>query len=203
MPVTWILDRQPSHEHFHLATENITSFIVPFAGPHECPNSKTCPNNRNGVPPLIDSSVQPQDAFTSYTTNPFESTFSDNECNLTIGDHASSNGLYNSFFSIGEHVGANNNHRRHSEAQHDDLRWLGNNGNPEARAADPCPFPTSVCWWKTLDGKHCSIIGYSDGTICIVGKCAKRGLCGNLLRLYTLLFCRTRTALSAGGPYEH
>lgn len=46
--------------------------------------------------------------------------------------------------------------------------WLGSNGNP-GDIADPCPYPTSVCWWKTLDGKHCAIIGYSDGTICIVG----------------------------------
>lgn len=50
-----------------------------------------------------------------------------------------------------------------------EFRWLGSNGNPEA-ISDPCPYPTSVCWWKTLDGKHCAIIGYSDGTICIVGK---------------------------------
>lgn len=60
-----------------------------------------------------------------------------------------------------------------------DFRWLGSNGNP-ADVADPCPYPMSVCWWKTLDGKHCAIIGYSDGTICIVGGLFVALFCGIL-----------------------
>lgn len=33
------------NEIFQLEMDKITSFIVPFAGPHECPNPKSCPNN--------------------------------------------------------------------------------------------------------------------------------------------------------------
>lgn len=40
----------------------------------------------------------------------------------------------------------------------------------ESTTRTPCPYPTAVIWWQTIDGKHSAIIGYSDGSICIVGK---------------------------------
>lgn len=65
----------------------VTSFIVPFIGPHDCSNSRSCPNEQ----------------------------FTDGEV---------------------EH--------------------------------QPCPYPTSVCWWKCVDGRNRAIIGYNDGCICFV-----------------------------------
>lgn len=74
-------------------SHTVTSFIVPFIGPHDCSNSRTCPNEI-----VIDAEV----------VIAFEE------------DH------------------------------------------------QPCPYPTSVCWWQCVDGRDRAIIGYNDGCICFV-----------------------------------
>lgn len=68
-------------------TNTVTSFVVPWIGPHSCSNSRTCPNE-------------------------------------VVADDAD------------EH--------------------------------QPCPYPTSVCWWQCVDGRNRAIIGYNDGCICFV-----------------------------------
>lgn len=166
LPVAWIFDRVPSYEHFHLAAEKITSFIVPFAGPHECPNSKTCPNNL-----LSASDIESSRQQSANTGTMFESTFTDYDFNTTEErEMVMSNGLFNSVIAVNEALPNNNpedNDGGGDQQQQDNV----NNGNPEQQqpVVDPCPYPTSVVWWKTLNGKHCAIVGYSDGTICIVG----------------------------------
>lgn len=73
-------------------THTITSFIVPFIGPHNCSNSRNCPNE-------LVCTEEEKDA----------------------------------------------------EPDH-----------------QPCPYPTSCCWWQCIDGRNRAIIGYNDGCICFV-----------------------------------
>lgn len=163
IPVLWILYRTLAVDDFHLAGEKITSFIVPFAGPHECPNSKTCPNNGddtissesssgslmlNNDPNGFPSTNQMDELYNKFFMNDtLESTFENIDIGAVPKDE-SSNLRYNAF-------------ERSSTAKSS----LDN----ESYQPLPCPYPTSCVWWQTFDGKQCAIIGYSDGSICIVG----------------------------------
>lgn len=142
MPIAWVLDAnaQPTAatavDILHMASDRITSFIVPFAGPHNCVNSKTCPNRNTATgnnvnadanmpttppsPPSPSLSAQPEAVLDETLTPPPPPT--------------------------------------------------------TPPAYDPCPFPTKVLWWQTriaeddssTSAKHRAIVGYSDGTVCIV-----------------------------------
>lgn len=48
---------------------------------------------------------------------------------------------------------------------------------------DQCPYPSCVVWWRTLDGRHSAIIGYSDGSICIVGRTSTKKFFFFILKL--------------------
>lgn len=161
IPVLWILHRKLALDDFHLAGEKITSFIVPFAGPHECPNSKTCPNNGDDT---ISNESSPESLMGNNNFNGFPSATNQMD------------ELYNKFFM---------NDSLESNFENIDIGAMSNDeasnlcGNTLATAKSsldndsfqplPCPYPTSCVWWQTFDGKHCAIIGYSDGSICIVG----------------------------------
>lgn len=139
-----MLDGQPSFEHFHLAADRITSFVVPFAGPHNCPNSKTCPNNllRARRDDANDAIIGADNAGTAAH-------------NATVGDAQWSPlaDAFEEFTPDGPLMGA------------------GDAAAARTSCLDPCPFPTAVLWWQTLsdDGKQRAIVGYSDGSVCIVG----------------------------------
>lgn len=134
----------------------ITSFIVPFAGPHECPNSKTCPNNA--------------DDTTSRDRLSSADSVTDNFSTHGINDLVASENLYNTFYYKVESSADNNNVTDNAfESDITEQTESAGSQSDGDHKANPCPYPTSVVWWRTLEGKHCAIIGYSDGSICIVG----------------------------------
>lgn len=138
------MDGTVASNEFHFSQNKISTFIIPFAGPHECPNSRKCPNNSfDKHDPVVNSAVS------KFSTTDIE--------NMT-----SSNSLYNAFYSATDVVGNNNlNERAHPEVEQSVNHETENNLNP-------CPYPTSVVWWQTLNLKQSAIIGYSDGSICMV-----------------------------------
>lgn len=197
VPVCWVLDRnKPSNESFPLASEQITSFIVPFAGPHECPNSKTCPNNAGtGDDASLASTngggrdrLSSADSVVAGPAAAAVDTFSA----LDINELVASDGLYNTFFfksntdnnnvieeasstttTTVPSVGADGQHINGTVGNCDCADDV-NDAEPQMVESkdveNPCPYPCCVVWWRTLDARNCAIIGYSDGSICIVGK---------------------------------
>ncbi|XP_037026178.1 uncharacterized protein LOC119067371 [Bradysia coprophila] len=142
VPLNWVMDGTVSSNEFHFSQNKISTFIIPFAGPHECPNSRKCPNNSfDKHDPVVYSAV---------------SKFSTSD----IARMTSTNSVYNAFYSAADVIENNNLNRAepHPTA-----------GSHESeKNANPCPYPTSVVWWQTLNQKQSAIIGYSDGSICMV-----------------------------------
>lgn len=134
------MDGTVSSNEFHFSQNKISTFIIPFAGPHECPNSRKCPNN----------------SFDKH--DPVVSKFSTTD----IERMTSSNSLYNAFYSASD-VMENNNLNEKKQQQSDTDTAVNYDSDK-----NPCPYPTSVVWWQTLNLKQSAIIGYSDGSICMV-----------------------------------
>lgn len=183
VPILWIIDPEfglktttsQEIENFYwlFRSDEITSFIVPFSGPHECSNSKTCPNNTNQNVIQRDrySIIDPEDKYTPEQIN----------------EMVLSNNVYQAFYM------PNNSAKRNSALSNVDQMLASCDEHSsdavsvaekspdgcekkfsESEATAGCPFPQSVVWWSTSklneqNPQHRAIIGYSDGSICVVG----------------------------------
>lgn len=141
------MDGVVSSNEFHFSQNKISTFIIPFAGPHECPNSRKCPNN----------SFDKHDAVVHNAVSKFSTT--------DIAQMTSSNSVYNAFYSAVDSAAENNNSNVVEEQSLNET--IAANQENE-KNLNPCPYPTSVVWWQTLNSKQSAIIGYSDGSICMV-----------------------------------
>lgn len=198
VPILWIINPEfglktttsQEIENFYwpFRSDEITSFIVPFSGPHECSNSKTCPNNIN----TTKSNHKVVDGNNEFSGDAaVEDKYSPEQINEIL-----SNNVYQSFYmptselkrisgssytentmqSSGEH---NSEAISIAEKSPDGCEkcFSENDENTEnlgSETANLCPFPLSVVWWSTsrLDEQkhqHRAVIGYSDGSICVVG----------------------------------
>lgn len=164
-------------------SDEISSFIVPFSGPHECSNSKTCPNNSNTN---LNAKIH---------TASVESEVDDKYSPEQINEMVISNNIYQSFYmppgDLKHANGSNSTDNALSGEQPTEAISIGEKSpdgceknvaeliedNQESSGPNPanvCPFPMSVVWWCTsrIDEQkhqHRAIIGYSDGSICVVG----------------------------------
>uniref|UniRef100_A0A182NZG2 Uncharacterized protein n=1 Tax=Anopheles epiroticus TaxID=199890 RepID=A0A182NZG2_9DIPT len=201
----------------------ITSFIVPFIGPHECPNPQTCPNNsHNNHPRAADSShrssvaseasikgagttasesspsSEPNVIFDAPTIKKSSSTYTTHK----IDEIFSLNSIYRKLFlEQMERARAEENANRSISATGTDTpiamqtiedffadgcQLKESGGDAASKASTPqetisissslestvslsCPYPTCCSWWKTLANEPRAILGYSDGSICVVG----------------------------------
>lgn len=135
------MDGTVTTNEFHFSQNKISTFIIPFAGPHECPNSRKCPNNSfDKHDPVVNS-------VSKFSTTDIE--------HLT-----SSNSLYNAFYSASDIMENNNLNEMKHHSECDPVP------HESEKNLTPCPYPTSVVWWQTLNLKQSAIIGYSDGSIC-------------------------------------
>lgn len=198
IPILWILGANNSSiktttsqeiENFYwpFRFDEITSFIVPFSGPHACSNPKTCPNNTNLSNENGSSKSSPERDVAEGESVPVTSKYSPEKINETV--LASS--LYKKFYVPQEKVKASDvNDERPADETSDNIsssskKEIGTGGsgdgcedvsdNNEMKTYDNCPYPLSVVWWTTTKNdvqsqQHRAIIGYSDGTICVVGK---------------------------------
>ncbi|XP_037707315.1 uncharacterized protein LOC119545661 isoform X1 [Drosophila subpulchrella] len=143
------------------STTQVTSYIIPFVGPHECPNSKKCPNHSAGLgeqPPTVEQlaenieQVRLQEAEEEQENEP-------------LGH------------DLPEHMLVRNSGPEESGVQppqQQQMPTIDATGNSQVMATSfmaskTCPYPLSVVWWKTNSGQNRAIIGYSDGSICFVG----------------------------------
>lgn len=191
VPAKGICDKSISFKCIFTPNE-ITSFIVPFIGPHECPNSQKCPNHvvdtpsdllrRNGVKRPFGHRLHPMDGKRDQ--------FSTSKVNELI----TSNAVYNTLYcdqkpnSNSTSMSASSSFHRDSVADGADKVVSSTSSTPcesnpmsvsssavmEASTvscestASSCPYPTAVIWWKTHLDENRAILGYSDGCIVVV-----------------------------------
>lgn len=199
VPILWIINPEfglktttsQEIENFYwpFRSDEITSFIVPFSGPHECSNSKTCPNNVNT------KSNQKSNGSNNDLGIDSEDKYSPEQINEVV----LSNNVYQSFYMPASDLKRisnsyyNDNTMMQSSDEHNNcdrisiaekspdgcekmIPEIGDNPEnvEQEMTTNVCPYPLSVVWWSIsrLDEhkhKHRAIIGYSDGSICVVG----------------------------------
>jgi len=139
------------------STTQVTSYIIPFVGPHECPNSKKCPNHSTG---LEESTAEPMDQLAE---NLEQARLQEGEEEEPLGH------------DLPEHMLVRNSGTEDAvQPLPQQQQTIDTTGNSQVMAASfmaskTCPYPLSVVWWKTNSGQNRAIIGYSDGSICFVG----------------------------------
>ncbi|XP_058813110.1 uncharacterized protein LOC131677367 [Topomyia yanbarensis] len=190
--------------------DEITSFIVPFIGPHECPNPQTCPNNSHNASSMASqrssivseastksslsaelaspgTSQQQQQLLTmkrsesTYTTHKIDEIYSLNSIynQLYGGDQQQAAGeaitpiamkTIESYFAEGSAaVAAAKDEKRAGKCpspQESCSRTMSSSIGSTVSIS--CPYPTCCSWWKTLTDEPRAILGYSDGSICVV-----------------------------------
>lgn len=170
VPILWIINPEfglktttsQEIENFYwpFRSDEITSFIVPFSGPHECTNSKTCPNN-------ADESTA--------SSNENDDSANDKYTPAHINEMVLSNSLYNTFYmndGRNDESGLENSEAQNESGNLIDATIIDDRSEQKSQSA--CPYPLSVVWWVTAkcddqNHQHRALIGYSDGSICVVG----------------------------------
>lgn len=178
-------------------TTQITSYIIPFVGPHECPNSKKCPNQAthnetaSKQAPLIPSAVIEEkeegvcndDAEVEKIVDEIENAQeTENISNSRESVAQASKLLVEVEVNIEPKQPVNVNLDAYS---HDMPASMlaptsppniieDKTGNAQVMATSfmasiTCPYPLAVVWWQTFDGVNRAVIGYSDGSVCFVG----------------------------------
>lgn len=179
------------------STTQVTSYIIPFVGPHECPNSKKCPNHNpsnttisTAADELIASDDNQDAAVTKAAQQnedmeklaedfgikaSIEKKQSDNE-NLIQDEEEEEDGvviipLEENSVCVTTKDGPLNMLAHNAASSTNVTDKTGNNQvmATSFMASKTCPYPLSVVWWQTIDGMNRAVIGYSDGSICFVG----------------------------------
>lgn len=181
VPILWIINHKcglkmttsQEIENFYwpFRSDEITSFIVPFSGPHECSNSKTCPNNADST------AANDKDPSTDITGDDI-----DKYTPTQINEIVLSNSLYQTFYLNDERndesttlmVDENGDAQSVKEKSPDGCEKMLPDDGVEPKLDGNCPYPLSVVWWVTSKSdeqnrQHRALIGYSDGSICVVG----------------------------------
>lgn len=188
VPAVFICDKSARFKLVFSAQE-ISSFVVPFCPPHECPNPQTCPNNLDS--PNVSPMGNDLDRFSTIRTMLPTSGKNAGKTNEAIGP----NSVYSQFYcesqlnTPSQHLdllerssdNQNNNNMETStqsslSVNHSKSSTGGDGGSTpmdsqllsSSVSSYLCPYPTAVAWWKTINGHYRAIIGYSEGTICVV-----------------------------------
>ncbi|XP_037955224.1 uncharacterized protein LOC119685097 isoform X2 [Teleopsis dalmanni] len=186
------LDASNSYQPQPYSHTQVTSYIIPFVGPHECPNSKKCPNRTNIIntenvnKQQIVATTSPTEVLSNKSPTPDqenkdtseetkESTTAENEYEIALKSLDDFNIVT---------LPAPEEHKLEAFSHDMPTHMLASNATPYQNedttgnshvmatsfmASKTCPYPLSVVWWQTIDGMNRAIIGYSDGSICFVG----------------------------------
>lgn len=176
VPILWILNPNAQEIDGNLPWpfryDEITSFVVPFSGPHECPNPRTCPNNNKNIKKRSSAATDDENECNQlnlmYDEVPdnFEEKHSPELENKEVLSESS----HHSDASPLEECADNNDLSSDGDS---DVRILSDRSEHQN-----CPYPTAAVWWTIAPKKDPSqkifenrvVIGYSDGSICVVCK---------------------------------
>lgn len=187
VPALGICDKSISFKSI-FSPVDITSFIVPFIGPHECPNSQKCPNHvletpteqlrRHGAKRTLNHRGHSEGRRDTFSTT-------------KVNELITQNAIYNTFYCDQKpnstSVSASSSFHKDSVTENTEVVVSSTSSTPcesnqmslsstamEASTVSSestissCPFPTAVIWWKTHLEENRAIIGYSDGCIAVV-----------------------------------
>ncbi|XP_052866276.1 uncharacterized protein LOC128272494 [Anopheles cruzii] len=225
VPALSICDKSLEHVDTTFNRDEITSFIVPFIGPHECPNPQTCPNNshnsqqqqastshRSSIaseagslkesaismaavgsggspssePNLIFDAPTIKKSSSSYTTHKIDEIFSLNsiyrklfleqldkareeqQANRSISANGTDTPIamktIEDFFADASQLKDAADGSKASTP----LETYTISSSIASTVSASCPYPTCCSWWRTLASEPRAILGYSDGSICVV-----------------------------------
>ncbi|XP_065095854.1 uncharacterized protein ca [Ochlerotatus camptorhynchus] len=203
VPALSICDKS-THVEPTFNRDEITSFIVPFIGPHECPNPQTCPNNSHNLSSAVQShrssivsevSSKSSLSGSELGTDPVLKRSESMHTTHKIDEIFSLNSIYNqlhggeqqtttqdpstpiamktieNFFAEGKDENAaageaSGVDTKASTPQECCSRTISSSIGSTASVS--CPYPTCCSWWETLTNEPRAILGYSDGSICVV-----------------------------------
>lgn len=145
--------REPTTRNANLTL--ITSYVIPFVGPHECPNPRTCPNNFYRPVAELENSLKT--TLSSATDcNKSIATLDDLYSTQSVDRLLSSREATSTYLSGDDQEGSTSTEADHQEeVQKDGI---------------VCPYPTACIWWQTRRKQDRAIIGYSDGSVCFLCK---------------------------------
>ena len=125
--------------------QQITSYVVPFVGPHECPNPRTCPNNFYRPSVGLERSLKGLGDVPPSTLDELYSTES-------VDRLLAARDVTSTYF------------RQEGEEEEQE----GQPVTPSEESKMVCPSPTAVIWWQTKRNQDRAIVGYSDGSVCFL-----------------------------------
>uniref|UniRef100_A0A336MDR2 CSON000052 protein n=1 Tax=Culicoides sonorensis TaxID=179676 RepID=A0A336MDR2_CULSO len=189
VPALFICDKSAKFKLIFSGSE-ISSFTVPFSPPHECPNPQSCPNQFDfGMADFNDF-----ERFSTRTVLPSSGAGTSRGVGSNkVNEAIAANSLYNQFYcetgpssstaaSQGStanesfEAASNNNNNNNNENSLSINQSNSKGSTPidsqilssSLESSCICPYPKSCIWWQTNNGDQRAIIGYSEGTICIV-----------------------------------
>lgn len=146
----------------------ITSYVIPFVGPHECPNPRTCPNNfyRPGGSDLEQSLKTHSSVDSRKAPAP---TLDDLYSKQTVDRLLSAREATSTYFN------AEKEEEEEEDGDQEDVKEQKLTKEAESTTIENsgivCPYPTAVIWWQTKRRQDRAIVGYSDGSVCFLCKC--------------------------------
>ncbi|KAH8294765.1 hypothetical protein KR018_002629, partial [Drosophila ironensis] len=148
---------------YRYSTTQVTSYIIPFSPPHECPNSKKCPNHSTG---LAASQAEPEPVHLLAQELERARLKEEEETEEPLGHDLPGHMLPQALNVTPQ--------QQQPNKPPPPVQPLDAAGNSQVMASSfmaskTCPYPLSVVWWRTHQGMNRAIIGYSDGSICFVG----------------------------------
>lgn len=187
VPALGICDKSVSFKCIFTPNE-ITSFIVPFIGPHECPNSQKCPNTSVDGPADVLKRNTPKRVYNQRSQPPSakRDQFSTSKVNELITSNAIYNTLYCDQKPNSKSMSASSSFHKDSTNEGTEKIISSTSSTPcesnrmslssapmetsteSESTISSCPFPSAVIWWKTHLEENRAILGYSDGCIVVV-----------------------------------
>lgn len=165
MPALSLVDKSHNLAACSLySTTQVTSYIIPFVGPHECPNSKKCPNHSTTSNYAYE---QEQHQVEQLAENLENITLDKRAAN--IDEEPLGHELPEHMLGNGPSIESTTDQSVQQQAPTFDATGNSQMMATSFMASKTCPYPLSVVWWKTYYGLNRAIIGYSDGSICFVG----------------------------------
>lgn len=183
VPALGICDKSVSFKCIFSPNE-ITSFIVPFIGPHDCPNSQKCPNH-------VSSDGPTEFLKRSANKRRLHENKHDQFSTSKVNELITQNTVYNSFYCdqkpTSNTVSASSSFHRDSEGTEklisstsstpgeSNLMSLSSGAMGASTTSgdstlSSCPYPTTAVWWRTHADENRAVLGYSDGCIVVVRK---------------------------------
>lgn len=220
VPALFICDKSAKFKLVFSGSE-ISSFTVPFSPPHECPNPQSCPNQFDFGMMGHHQEFNDFERFSTRTVLPSSAVATAGAGKTGVGsskvnEAIAANSLYNQFYC--ETGPPSSTAASQGSTGGESIDAVSNNNNAEnslsinqsnSKGSTPidsqilssslessciCPYPKCCIWWQTNNGDQRAIIGYSEGTICIVRltiNCPFIGTCsverGNIEQL---IICR-------------